>query len=67
VNLKQKNIRNSRRGAMTAVIKDKRNVHVLTNIHDPPEEGNCCDESRNALKPDIVQDYNQYLGYINRS
>jgi hypothetical protein len=40
---------------------------MLTNIHDPPEEGNFCDESRIALKPDTVQDYNRHMGYINGS
>jgi len=58
LNLKQEVARNRTSGAMTAVIKDKRNMHTLTNIHDPPEEGNFCDESRNALKPGVVQDYN---------
>ena len=43
---------------MTVVIKDKHKVHTLTNIHDPPKEGNFYDERRNALKPGVVQDYN---------
>jgi hypothetical protein len=51
---------------MTEVIKEKRNVHTLTNIHNPPEEGNFCDESRNTLKLDIVQDYSSHTGYIDR-
>jgi len=53
-------------GDMTAVIwKDKHNVHMLTNIHYPPAEGNFCDESGNAPKPAIVKDYNRHMGYIN--
>ena len=56
LNLKQENTRNRTSGAMTIVIKDKRNMHMLANIHDPPEEGNFGDESRNSLKPDIMQD-----------
>jgi hypothetical protein len=67
LNLKQEDVRNRTSGAMTVVIKDKCNIHMLTNIHDPPEGGNFCDESSNALNPDIVQDYNQHIGYINRS
>jgi hypothetical protein len=67
LNLEQEDVRNRRSGAMTAVIKDKCNVHVLTNIHDPPEDGNFHDDSRKALKPDIAQDYNRHMGYINRS
>jgi hypothetical protein len=53
-------------GDMKAVIwKDKHNVHMLTNIHYPPTEGNFFDESGNALKPAIVEDYSQHMGYIN--
>jgi hypothetical protein len=54
LNLKQVDARNRTSGATTEVIMDKRNVHMLTNIHDPPEEGNFCDESRNALKLDTA-------------
>jgi len=58
LNLKQEDARKRTSGAMTVVLKDKRNVHTLTNIHDPPEGGNISDESRNSLKTDTVQDYN---------
>jgi hypothetical protein len=61
LNLKQENTRNRTSGARTIVIKDIRNMHMLTNIHDPPEEGNFGDESRNSLKPDIMQDYNRHM------
>ena len=47
---------------MTAVIwKEKHDVHVLTNIHDPAE-GNFCDESGNPLKSAIVEDCNRHMG-----
>ena len=50
-------------GDMTTVVwKEKRDVHTMTNIHDPPEEGNFCVESRNALK-----DYNGHVGYVDKS
>jgi hypothetical protein len=46
-------------GDLTAVVwKDKRDVHMLTNIHVSPAEGNFCDENGNALKPATVEDYN---------
>jgi hypothetical protein len=48
LNVKQEDVRNRTSGAITVVIKDKCNVHVLTNIHDPPVEGDFCDESRNT-------------------
>jgi len=40
---------------------------MLTNIHDPPEEGNFCDDSGNTLKPAIVEDCNRHMGYIDKS
>jgi hypothetical protein len=41
-------------------------MYILTNIHDPPAEGNFCDESGNALKPAIVADYNRHMGYVDK-
>ena len=42
-------------------------MHVLTNICEPPEEGNFCVESRNTLKPATVEDYNGNLGYVDKN
>jgi len=36
----------------------------LTNIHDPPAEGNFCDNNGKAIKPQIVADYNRHMGYV---
>jgi len=49
---------------MAVVWKDKRDVCVLTNIHDPPREGNYRDEHGNAIKRAIVADYNCHMGHI---
>jgi hypothetical protein len=66
--LKRGDVRVRTSGDMTAVVwKDKYNVHMLTNMHDPPAEGNFCDESGNALKPEIVEHYNQHMRYVNKS
>ena len=46
--------------------KDKRDVYVLTNIHTPPVEGNFCDESGNAVKPRVIEDYNAHMGYVDK-
>jgi len=63
--LKRGDIRVRTRGDLTAVVwKDKRYVCLLTNIHDPPREGNYHDEHRNAIKPAIVADYNRYMGHV---
>jgi hypothetical protein len=45
---------------------DKRDIHMLTNIHNPAEEGNFCDEKGNHIKPNIVEDYNCHTGYVDK-
>jgi len=56
------------RGDLTAVTwKDKRDVCLLTNIHDPPREGNYHDEHGNAIKPATVADYNRHMGHVDNS
>ena len=47
-------IRVRTRGDLTTVVwKHKRDVCLLTNIHDPPREGNYCDEHGNVIKPQL--------------
>jgi hypothetical protein len=36
-------------------------------MHDPPAEGNFCDEHGNAIKPTTVGDYNRHMGYAEKS
>jgi hypothetical protein len=48
------------------VWKDKRDVGILTNIHDPPSKGNFCDEHGNAIKPVIVADCNCHIGCVDK-
>jgi hypothetical protein len=41
---------------LTAIIwKEKSEVYTLTNMHNPPAEGNFCNEHGNAMKPSIVE------------
>jgi hypothetical protein len=55
------------RGDLTAILwRDKRKVRVLGNIHDPPAEGNFCDNNGKAIKPQIVVDYNRHMGYVDK-
>ena len=55
------------RGELTAILwRDKRDVRILTNIHDPPAEGNFCDNNGNTIKPQIVADYNRHIGYVDK-
>jgi hypothetical protein len=66
--LKQEGINERTSGAMTVVIKkDKCDVHMLKNIHNPKDDGNFCDESGNILKSAIAEDYNRHMDYINKS
>jgi len=38
----------------------------LTNIHDPPAEGNFCYNNGKAIKPQIVAEYNRHMGYVDK-
>ena len=39
----------------------------LTNIHDPPREGNYRDEHGNAIKLPVVAHYNHHMGHVHNS
>jgi len=56
------------RGDLRAVRwKDRRDVYILTNMHSPPVEGNFIDDSGNAIKPRVVEDYNAYMGFVDKA
>ena len=44
---------------------DKRDVCMLSNIHDPLQ-GNFHNEQGNVIKPKTVADYNHHLGYVDK-
>ena len=55
------------RGDLTAIQwMDKRDVCMLINIHDLPQEGNFLDEQGNAIKPENVEDYNRHMCYVDK-
>ena len=63
--LQQGDLQVRTRGDLTAILwRDKCNVRILTNLDNAPEEGNFCDNNGKAIKPEIVADYNCYMGYI---
>jgi hypothetical protein len=66
--LKHGDIRSRTRDDLMAMVwSHKRDVYVLTNMHNPPAmEGNFCDKHENTLKPQTVQDYNQHMGYVDK-
>jgi hypothetical protein len=49
------------------VWKDKRDFHIVTNMHQPPNSGNYCDEHGNAVKLAIVEDYNRNMDFVDKS
>ena len=66
--LKHGDIRVRNGGDLTAVVwKDKRDVCLLTNIHDPPREGNYGNKHGNAIKPAIVADYIRHMGRVDNA
>jgi hypothetical protein len=36
-------------------------------MHTPPVEGNFTDESGQAIRPHVVEDYNAHMGYVDKS
>ena len=52
---------------MTAMLWwDKRDICMLTDIHNVPAESNFCNEGGKAIKPQIVMDYNHHMGYMDK-
>jgi hypothetical protein len=46
--------------------RDKSDVCILTDTHNSQTNSNFCDEHGNTIKPLIVQDYNQHIGYADK-
>ena len=66
--LKHGDIRIRTRVDLTAVVwRDKRDVCLLTNIHNPPKECNYCNELENAIKPAVVADHNCLMGHVDNA
>jgi hypothetical protein len=65
--LKRGDVRVRTRGNLTALAwKDRRDVYMLTNMDQPPPEGNFCENNR-PVKPHIMARYNQHMGYVDNS
>jgi len=65
--LKREYIRVRTRAYLTGILwLDKRDICMLTNIHNAPAEGNFCNEGGKAIKPQIVMDYNHHMGYVDK-
>jgi len=56
------------RGTLKAVCgKDRQDVYILTNMHAPPVERNFNQDSGQAIKPHVVEDYNAYMWFVDKS
>ena len=65
--LKRGDIRVRTRADLTAMLwRDKRDVCMLMNIDSSPAEGNFCNGGGKAIKLQIVIDYNQHMGYVDK-
>jgi len=65
--LKRGDLQVRTRADLTALLwRDKRDVCMLTNIHNAPAEGNFFNEGGKAIKPQIVMDYNHHMGYVDK-
>jgi hypothetical protein len=44
-----------------------KDIHMFTSTHNPPAEGNFCDEKGNVIGPHIVEDYNLQIVYVDKA
>jgi hypothetical protein len=51
-------------GVTTILWRYKRDVCILTNIHDTPAGCNFCNTNGKAIKLQIVADYNRHMGCV---
>jgi len=51
---------------MAILWRDKRDIRMLTNIHNAPAESNFCNEAGKAVKSQIVMDYNHHMGCVDK-
>ena len=42
-------------------------MYILSNMHASPVDGNFTKESGQAIKPRVVEDYNAYMGIVDKS
>ena len=65
--LKRGDIRVRTRADLTAILwQDKRDVCILINIHNAPEEDNFCNEGGKAIKLQTLKDYSLHMGYVDK-
>lgn len=67
----QLEVRQTSDGLVCALYFDKRYVLMLTNIHDPPEQGlykfEIAPNRWQPVKPPLIHDYNKNMGFVDKS
>jgi hypothetical protein len=56
-----------RRNLRAVCWKDKHDVYVLMNMHNPPNEGNFIDGCGHAIKPHVTEDYNAHMESVDKA
>jgi hypothetical protein len=65
--MKQGDIHAMMRGHPTALVSTtSKTMHILTNMHKPPTEGNFCGEYEEVQTSVIITDYNQHMCYSDK-
>jgi hypothetical protein len=64
--LKCGDIRARVRGYFNSSDLERNETCILTEVHKPVAEGNFCDECRIAHKPEITENYNWHVGFVDR-
>jgi hypothetical protein len=54
-------------GASAVCWKDKQEVYLLTNMHQPPATGHYVNEEGNLWKPLCIESYNSNMGFVDMS
>jgi hypothetical protein len=65
--LKMRDICVRTRADFTTILwREKRDLCMLSNIHNTPAESNFCTERVKATKPQTVMDYKHHMGYVDK-
>jgi hypothetical protein len=52
--------------SITTILKGKKDLYILTYVYKLRADGNFSDECRTAPKTNTVEDYSQYVGFIDK-
>jgi hypothetical protein len=50
----------------TLVWKGKQDIHMLMNMHNPPDKSNFCNNNGKSIKPAKIEGYHKHVGYVDK-